>query len=600
MSRSDEINKLIDEAFDFFKVKPYTWQIQAVHDIAHAFLYEDKKNVILSADTGTGKSLIGAAVAYIMNRIKNRKSLILMSTNSLVDQYAETLDKYSAMYLTIKGADNYDCTLKEGLKASACSLPTINRLVKKQFNLLVEAGMYDSDDASTLKQVASEIVPNDCKVCVYKRLKVRARTIPVLITNFHWHFTKTIQGELPIGREVLVIDEAHTFNESAVDLLTVQLDTNLIETLIKNLDSINDIISFNLIESDEVKARAVTFETYQEILKEYNDILNYFEDVGITELRFNNVVTRIYVNMDRTLTFLESKDLEEELENPLTQLYKHFKKLNGIFGKFQSYLKAIDLTEFVFDRKDDTKVYLMKPIFIKDLSQKLLSDYNLFMSATITESYMIETLNLDQDATLFIQLPTVFPKENKPIHMIAKTSVSFETLKDPRTIKTLGEQVTNILDEHNNSKGIILIPSFKLGEDLYNKLKKHNRRIIMHRPDTKLSQLINEYKRRKDNCVLVSPSIYEGLDFKGDLSGFQILLKAPYPSLGDKRMAVIARRYPYLYKTMTLMKLVQGIGRSVRSATDYADTYVLDLAIESLLRSPYNVWKHTHKMMSYE
>jgi Rad3-related DNA helicase len=34
--------------------------------------------------------------------------------------------------------------------------------------------------------------------------------------------------------------------------------------------------------------------------------------------------------------------------------------------------------------------------------------------------------------------------------------------------------------------------------------------------------------------VLISPSLYIGLDLKNDLSRFQIITKVPYPDLGDR------------------------------------------------------------------
>ena len=42
-------------------------------------------------------------------------------------------------------------------------------------------------------------------------------------------------------------------------------------------------------------------------------------------------------------------------------------------------------------------------------------------------------------------------------------------------------------------------------------------------------------------------------------------------------------QFPVWYESQTLMKLLQGFGRSIRSETDHAETYVLDSAINYLV-----------------
>ena len=68
----------------------------------------------------------------------------------------------------------------------------------------------------------------------------------------------------------------------------------------------------------------------------------------------------------------------------------------------------------------------------------------------------------------------------------------------------------------------------------------------------------------------------EGVDLKGDLSKFQIIMKVPYPYLGDplvkRKMDLNKMWYPY----ETVKLICQMLGRSVRSHEDEAVTYILD------------------------
>jgi len=83
----------------------------------------------------------------------------------------------------------------------------------------------------------------------------------------------------------------------------------------------------------------------------------------------------------------------------------------------------------------------------------------------------------------------------------------------------------------------------------------------------------------------------------GDICRYQILVKAPYASLADKRIHYIMNYHKEIYELMTLMKIIQGAGRSVRSKDDYADTYALDYNIRRLFLNKNNVWQNEFKVV---
>jgi Rad3-related DNA helicase len=95
-------------------------------------------------------------------------------------------------------------------------------------------------------------------------------------------------------------------------------------------------------------------------------------------------------------------------------------------------------------------------------------------------------------------------------------------------------------------------------------------------------EVLQEHAEIKDG-VLLSSSLWEGVDLKDDLSRFQIIAKVPYPNLSEKRTKIKMQKFPLWYKSQTLMKLLQGFGRSIRSEEDWAVTYVLDAAARDLL-----------------
>jgi Rad3-related DNA helicase len=162
----------------------------------------------------------------------------------------------------------------------------------------------------------------------------------------------------------------------------------------------------------------------------------------------------------------------------------------------------------------------------------------------------------------------------------------------------LRANVTKIVDHHvsKGERGIILMPSFKLQEEIVDELQQHhsfkNYQMFEQRRGEKLADILGAFKAYTGGpAVLITPSGYEGVDLPGDLSRFQIMTKAPFPSLGDARFKVICDRHPDIYSFATLSKIIQGAGRSVRSATDHAVTYILDSNAQRLWNSNHNVWQ---------
>ena len=81
---------------------------------------------------------------------------------------------------------------------------------------------------------------------------------------------------------------------------------------------------------------------------------------------------------------------------------------------------------------------------------------------------------------------------------------------------------------------------------------------------------INDILSEAEDIILVSPRITEGVDLHDDLSRFQFFPKVPYPYLGDAWIKGKLERDPDWYSRETIIKLVQGAGRSIRSEDDWA------------------------------
>lgn len=94
------------------------------------------------------------------------------------------------------------------------------------------------------------------------------------------------------------------------------------------------------------------------------------------------------------------------------------------------------------------------------------------------------------------------------------------------------------------------------------------------------TELLKKHMERPDS-VIVASGFHEGVDLADDKSRFQVIAKIPWPGTMDPwvkaRMEVDGSFMGY----QTALKLVQSVGRSVRSSTDWASTYILDGGFET-------------------
>ena len=112
--------------------------------------------------------------------------------------------------------------------------------------------------------------------------------------------------------------------------------------------------------------------------------------------------------------------------------------------------------------------------------------------------------------------------------------------------------------------------------------------------------MLEKHKKSKQKTILVSSSMSEGVDLKGNLSCFQVLCKVPFPYLGDKVVKKKMSRWDWWYTTETIRSIIQSIGRSIRSENDKALTYILDgdwnrIKNKSSGMLPSNFYKNYHE-----
>ena len=245
-----------------------------------------------------------------------------------------------------------------------------------------------------------------------------------------------------------------------------------------------------------------------------------------------------------------------------------------------------------------------KPLDISSHCRKLFEKctYNLIMSATILDvNTFCRNIGVDKekDKVKFIQAGSDFPPENRPVYPLNTAYLNYQSIQAKTTQQTIANAIDKIMSKHKDEKGIIHTTSYAQLEFIEKYLSLKNRRRLISTEQKgsynnksrdrsrsrSRDQIIAEHFASTRPSVLISPSLHTGLDLKDDYARFQILVKVPYPSKGDRWTDTKREQDPGWYNWQTALRLVRTCGRSVRSQDDWAITYVLDSAFSQFVRN---------------
>jgi Rad3-related DNA helicase len=187
------------------------------------------------------------------------------------------------------------------------------------------------------------------------------------------------------------------------------------------------------------------------------------------------------------------------------------------------------------------------------------------------QNLQAKLLGIDPSKAKFLSLDSPFPVENRLIHVIPV--IRWDATNPEPALLRLAQAVPKILELHPFDRGIIHVSSYSQAARLIALCR--DSRLITH-TNAKEKERALERMFNTPGMVFVSPSSHEGLDLVDDLSRFQVIAKLPYASLGDKRIKRRTDANQDWYNLYTAQKLIQAAGRSIRSSSDYAVTYLLD------------------------
>ena len=508
---------------NFPYIKPREEQSRVIDAVLKGFK-EGKKYAIVDCGTGVGKSAIGLTIAKTINKSSEFESekingtYFLTTQKVLQDQYEKDFSKDGLV--SLYSSSNYCCSVDKSVSCKEVLSGLRTNNLPKKFS----SCSYN---------------------CKYKLKKKDFIEQSLGITNFSYYLIEKNFGDKTPSKKVLVIDEAHNLENELTRFIEISISSYFSEKILK-LPIPKDVNT--------------QFKAYNWIKKEYLSKLN-------SKIAFIN--TQLEKLGISTTRLEEMKKISNQLE-----------KLKSHSQKIVKFIEIYDKDNWVFDILEEEKTFkfVFKPIDISSYAKQYLldyADYIVFMSATIIshEGFAI-SLGLPSDKIISVKEDSPFPTENRPIIYSPAGSMSFKNINN--TLPVMTKMIESILDNHKNQKGIIHTHSVKIANHIkFNIAKKFKARILVAHGENR-EEILKKHISSKKPTVLISPSMTEGVDLKGNLSSFQILCKIPFPFLGDKVVKKKMNKWSWWYNTQTVRTIIQSIGRSIRSETDTAVTYILD------------------------
>ncbi len=260
------------------------------------------------------------------------------------------------------------------------------------------------------------------------------------------------------------------------------------------------------------------------------------------------------------------------------QLYR---QMTGIMGAGEDYYITLKTGE----------VLEAAPLWPRKAAHRLFRSARnvLIQSATLYGGHTLSDLlgigyQGRSSAYSFYTVPSPFDSARWPTYF--RPVVSLNKSSGPEEWGKMAEVVHDYVHRYSSVKGVIHVAAKNQVARVLHSTRMCRgcaKRIIAPQGHGSTRQargeVLQTFRDAPPGTWLCHYSVGEGEDFTGDLGRIQLIVKTPYPDLGDKLTRLrseepgVGRR---MYAAMTLAKIAQTSGRVMRHDKDFGETVILD------------------------
>ena len=239
----------------------------------------------------------------------------------------------------------------------------------------------------------------------------------------------------------------------------------------------------------------------------------------------------------------------------------------------------------IVTRADD--LFEATPLWPRKSAESLLQSANhvLVMSATLWGGDFFAELLGYKDDYKYISAPSPFDKWRWPVYYRPVASMNKDSsIKD---WERMGLACHEYIHSRSGDKGIIHVASVSQVDRLARTILRCQdcrSRLVLLRRGGKRVETLDRFRASKAGWI-IHPSIGEGESFDDEQCRIQLIAKIRYPDLADPLVNLRANdggMGQKFYFNSTAAYTSQTIGRGMRSADDYCETYILDGSFANL------------------
>lgn len=538
----------------------YEWR-RGQREIVQKIVDSPKKIIMLEAECGAGKSLIGVGAA----KASGYKAIVLIQTIALQEQYMRDFHASARM---MNGRRNFTCNLNH--KRADWAPCTVGMKCQMRSALRDDNG--------------EEIEPPECD---YYRAKWEAGRAQISIQNYAYWLAETKQGagskfEKP---DWIICDEAHELDQILMSAGTIQF-------------RYQDLRGLKI----DYPSKSAKLEDWKDWAGEHINPLKQIIHAWEEEILGSSVKESLadhssqdtppdgewaapHDSSDFDDTTADLTDvLSANFESKMTRL-RIAKEILSDMEDLTSIIPA-EFGDWVTDSTTDLTSFLIKPIYGKYAFRRLLRASQqkiVLMSAFLAPALLMQTLDLRPEDVEVIDAGRIFDRSEDHVYYCPLLKFNYQTR--PNEWKFAVKAMDRFINAFAPRKGLIQVPSLRLRNTVMeHTLHKLNMLAydgagvasgsrLYGDKDNAIRQFVNQRGQR----ILLGQSISTGLDIPM-VPEFQIIPKLWYMPLEDP--AVKARKAidPSFYTYHTICQIIQATGRVKRSQDHHGQTVILDSA----------------------
>ena len=600
---------------DLFPYSPRPNQQEFVELVSRAV--RDRKHLVLESGTGTGKTVCVLAGCLREVLKDGRKIVYLTRTNSQQRQVIMELRSISrkrrVFGIGVQGRQSTCPLARRDPDLRGGTPEELSRLCgekKRRTVADMEGGcrFYEATISTGFDEIETychEELPTveefvkycDAKgVCPYELTKELIPLATVVTAPYAYFFVPFIRNSLldwlavPLSETVVVVDEAHNLPDYAREIRTVNLSRKLLDLVGKEIDEYGD---------PEIMKGASISDLVGQLNCSLNSALDEYlidDDGLIPPGLLEEDLMGSFTATSRSLV-LAAKALMTHGE-----IIRERKKEMGRLPRSHIFTLGAFLN-FWINLDDTCFVKLIvggdNPMFEGYcLDPSLAASFLLECGGSVHMSGTLSPLNEYRDSiglcpeALMESFPSPFPRENRKIFFVEDVSTKYEEItQDEKVIPRLEDYVVSVSNLLNKNT-VVFFPSHGLIDRFLKDgvLLRMRRKVHIEErgmPQMELMEIVTRFRESGPKgavlFAVMGGRISEGLDFPDRELEVAVVAGVPFPKPTAKQRALLhyyemkfGKGWEYTVRGPACRKMLQAIGRLIRTETDVGAAIILD------------------------